>query len=89
MSELKDIFNAFNNYEEAIFNEVDYKITINGADRKNYRTLIETRKSKKVLYETITQFVNKSQNKNTRTFQNRRSANTRSANTRKRLSILL
>jgi hypothetical protein len=93
MSKLKDIFNAFDKYEEAISNQVDYKIKMRNDTRhmkgytlsnSNFRPFFETRKAKGELYETIKQFVDKSQTKNTRTFQNRRSANTR-----KRMSILL
>ena len=73
MSELKNIFNSFDKYEEAVSNEVDYKIKMRNDKRrvgntmvnKDYRVIINKIKAKEALYNNILNFVSLLQNKMT------------------------
>jgi hypothetical protein len=77
MSELQDIFNAFNDYEDAqqayIFEEVNYNIKNNDfATRKNVSKTIKLGKTRMKLFDKIQKFVSASQNRMT---QNRMTQN--------------
>ncbi len=73
MTELKLIFDAFDKYEEALSNEVDYKIKMrndkrkigNAMGNKDFRIIINKMKAKEALFDNIRKFMtqNKTQNK--------------------------
>ena len=57
MTELKFIFYAFDKYEEAVSNEVDYKIKMRNGTIKDFTRILNKIKAKKVLYDIIKQFM--------------------------------
>ena len=57
MTELKFIFDAFDKYEEAVSNEVDYKIKMRNGTIKDFTRILNKIKAKKVLYDIIKQFM--------------------------------
>ena len=65
MTELKLIFDAFDKYEEALSNEVDYKIKMrndkrkigNAMGNKDFRIIINKMKAKEALFDNIRKFM--------------------------------
>ena len=87
MSELKNIFNSFDKYEEAVSNEVDYKIKMRNDKRrvgntmvnKDYRVIINKIKAKEALYNNILNFVSLLQNKMTQNKMTQNKSQTRTS----------
>ena len=81
MSELKNIFNAFDNYEEAVSNEIEYKIKMRNDKRrvgntmvnKDYRVIINKIKAKEALYDNIQKFISQHRMTQNKQAQNGRS----------------
>ena len=92
MTDLKHIFDAFDNYEEAVSNEVDYKIKMrndkrrvgNAMGNKDFRVIINKMKAKEALFDKIRKFME--QNKMT---QNKMTQNAKSKSKKNRRSIVV
>jgi hypothetical protein len=65
MTDLKPIFNAFDVYEEAVSDEVEYKIKMrndkrkvgNAMGNKDFRVIINKMKAKEALFDKIREFM--------------------------------